>query len=517
MIEMLDQVELERHLIKHLTSSKEVIEMCLSRGIEARHFLSDERGDGNNMYSKFFELITNYYKVNGLLFTEMALETYLIEKGVKDKARSKILATWSSIQDIDIDENDFGVVVKLIKDRYCMVLFRQMFEDGKDSLNEGDLQSTNNTIQDYVNVIQDELNEFKIEKQTLDITNAVDYFVSEYKKREENPDFYMGIPSGLNEIDSQTFGWMGGQLNVIIAPTSGGKSVQLLNMAKAAHKHKKNVLYFSFEMNLWLCLLRHLSLYFEVPFSQIKQIALNSENLTKIIEGLEALHGENYFLYDVNIDDPTPEYVESRIREMINTKGKPDIIICDYIGNMHSRTSRKEAKDWERASDAGLALFKIARRYNIVILTAQQVNRESVKEIKKNKEGGKVTTLGQDAVSGAQSLLHYAYYAIALEPDRDNNITWYHPVKMRDARFQPFCTQCIPEFNKIEEMSPDEQEKWSNLRRVETGTTEARKIVKTNFDADTDNFDSEAPSANIKYEEPTPDADLFLNDWMADE
>jgi hypothetical protein len=64
---------------------------------------------------------------------------------------------------------------------------------------------------------------------------------------------------------------MPGQIVVFLAPSSCGKSVMLLNSALHANKVcKKKVLYLSFEMNSWLCLLRHVSLSFEIPYYQIK-------------------------------------------------------------------------------------------------------------------------------------------------------------------------------------------------------------------------------------------------------
>ena len=141
---------------------------------------------------------------------------------------------------------------------------------------------------------------------------------------------------------------MPGQIVVFMAPSSGGKSVMLLNSAIHANEFcNKKILYMSFEMNSWLCLLRHVSLAFEIPYNILKDTALDGEEFKKIINLLNEKRGKPYFEYDVNMEDPTPEYIDSRIRDLIATKGKPDLLVVDYIGNMTIRNPTGITKDWE--------------------------------------------------------------------------------------------------------------------------------------------------------------------------
>ena len=70
-----------------------------------------------------------------------------------------------------------------------------------------------------------------------------------------------------------------------------------------------------------------------------------------------------YFEYDVNMEDPTPDYIDSKIRELIATKGKPDLLVVDYIGNMTVRNAPNGSKDWENQSKAVQGLFLLAKRF----------------------------------------------------------------------------------------------------------------------------------------------------------
>ena len=241
-------------------------------------------------------------------------------------------------------------------------------------------------------------------------------------------------------------------------PSSGGKSVQLLNLADHAHRVcKKNVLYFSFEMSSWLCKLRHASLVSEVEYSKLKSIAITPDERNRVEASLKEINNGKYFEYMEAMDDPTPEFIEQKIREITTTKGRPDLIVADYIGNMTSRSTSKNAKHWEKNGDAAEGLFKIAKRYGLPIVTAQQINRDSIKENRKRKEDGKAGAYYQDAASGDQRLMHLATYVIGMEPNKEEEVCWYHPVKMRDAWFPAFPAKWNAELNKVTELNDFQQ------------------------------------------------------------
>jgi hypothetical protein len=177
------------------------------------------------------------------------------------------------------------------------------------------------------------------------------------------------------------------------------------------------------------------------------------------------------FEYDVNMEDPTPEYIDSRIRDLIATKGKPDLLVVDYIGNMTIRNPTGITKDWELQSKAISQLFIMAKRYNIPIITAQQINRETIRDSRKQKEANKFMSYDQAAASGGQNLMHLCTYAIAMEPNREEGYCVLHPVKMRDAWFHPFPIRMNSDFNKVEELSLQEQEHIMSMHMISKGAT----------------------------------------------
>lgn len=487
---ILETEQIEHRLLKHMITSPMAVNKVLQHGIEDTHF-----GFVPEQYTKcftkaIFTLIKNYYENSNALLTKAIFESRLSKASTDAKNKAKYLEIWENIEVEDYDENELPWLIEELKHKHCWRLWNSLHQVGHDKATNESLEAGMDAVKNIIDQIQEELTDFVGEKQRIDITQAADYVETEYNRRLNDPALYKGVFCGLDAIDEKTFGWMGGQLIVLLAPSSGGKSVQLLNWANYAHKfQQKNVLYFSFEMDLWQCMLRHLSLAYQIPYSSLKGMGLTPDELTGLIARLKLADGGAYFEYDVSLEDPTPEYVDSRIRELIQTKGKPDLVVIDYMGNMTTRNSRRDAKPWERQGDAFEKLHVLAKRYQVPFLTAQQINRDTIRENRKRKEDKKAAQYWQDAASGDQRLMHLAHFVIGLEPHKDESMVSYHPVKMRDAWFAPCGAKWDAEYNTVRDLTDEEALRWTQIARLNgtmpddgVGTAETVTVVRDRED-----------------------------------
>ena len=520
----LDQFELEIMCLAHIINSAKSMEKLLARNVNSGHFTYIAPGDKQSYTQAIFELISEYWTVSGgSLFTSYVLESKFLEYNVSDKVKAKILNVWTEILDAEIDDNNFHEILTQLKNKQCLRLISEMMTESNNQLSN---PSENKGISNAVNVImgkldeiQAEMNETHTDIQTFDVAQSSDFFNQEYNKRLNHPELFRGINCGISNLDEKTFGWLPGQIVVFLAPSSGGKSVMLLNSAMHANQVcNKKVLYLSFEMNSWLCLLRHVSLMFEIPYSQIKKTDLSADEIKFITEGLKKAENGPYFEYDVNMEDPTPEYIDSKIRDLIASKGKPDLLVVDYIGNMTVRDAPKGAKDYELQSLAIKKLFTMAKRYNIPIITAQQINREAIRDARKAKENNKFMSFDQAAVSGGQVLMHLCTYAIAMEPNKEHGYCILHPVKMRDAHFQPFPVALNPDYNKIKELTKEEQEAIMGKHNALSGSTVSTvkatpEETKTPMKKSKNNAEDEEEEFFEKVD-ISNDEELDLADWV---
>jgi len=486
----ISQRALEFKVLKCITTYDTALDMATEKSLKEYYFLSKEPGIEVSLTGKIFKLCEEYYKDSGgYKLTETVLESLLLKKNVKSAAQGKILTTWYDLREEEVELDDLPHLIDLMKDRYVVTLQSECIDKVADLVNKDQVSESITLISDYVSVMHEVKDDFQKDKVAFDMSESANFFFEEYDIRSMNPDLYKGVDCGLSHIDLKTFGFMPSQLVVLLAPSSGGKSVQLLNWADHAHRVcKKNIVYFSFEMSSWLCKLRHASLISEVDYSKLKGMSISAGERDQVEKSLKAVNNGKYFEYVEAIEDPTPEFVEQKIKELTLAKCKPDLVVVDYVGNMTTRSTSKNAKHWEKNGDAAEGLFKLAKRFGIPILTAQQVNRDAIKENRKRKEDGKAAAYYQDAASGDQRLMHLATYVIGMEPNKDEQLCWYHPVKMRDAWFAPFAARWVPEYNKVVEMTDSQQSALEFIKSADINSfvDEKKKPVKNSVETQVD-------------------------------
>ncbi len=486
----ISQRDLEFKVLKCITTYDTALDMATEKSLKEYYFLSKEPGIEVSLTGKIFKLCEEYYKDSGgYKLTETVLESLLLKKNVKSAAQGKILTTWYDLREEEVELDDLPHLIDLMKDRYVVTLQSECIDKVADLVNKDQVSESITLISDYVSVMHEVKDDFQKDKVAFDMSESANFFFEEYDIRSMNPDLYKGVDCGLSHIDLKTFGFMPSQLVVLLAPSSGGKSVQLLNWADHAHRVcKKNIVYFSFEMSSWLCKLRHASLISEVDYSKLKGMSISAGERDQVEKSLKAVNNGKYFEYVEAIEDPTPEFVEQKIKELTLAKCKPDLVVVDYVGNMTTRSTSKNAKHWEKNGDAAEGLFKLAKRFGIPILTAQQVNRDAIKENRKRKEDGKAAAYYQDAASGDQRLMHLATYVIGMEPNKDEQLCWYHPVKMRDAWFAPFAARWVPEYNKVVEMTDSQQSALEFIKSADINSfvDEKKKPIKNSVETQVD-------------------------------
>ena len=182
-----------------------------------------------------------------------------------------------------------------------------------------------------------------------------------------------GISTGFQELDQMTSGLQGGNLIIIGARPSMGKTCLAMNIAEhVAINEKKSVLFFSLEM----------------PASQLgfrlisSQSRVNQQVLTKgDFKDAENLRISNAIavLKDspLHIDDSgtlTPYQLRSKARRFMKQNGPLSLIVIDYIQLMDS--GKKTENKTIEIGEISRALKAIAKEFNCTVIALSQLNRE---------------------------------------------------------------------------------------------------------------------------------------------
>jgi replicative DNA helicase len=162
-----------------------------------------------------------------------------------------------------------------------------------------------------------------------------------------------------------------GELFVVAAETSGGKSIILQQVALDAAEKLKHVLIFSLEMPAKQVFGRMLSNF---TGHRIKTAAqgLFPEDMRRMHQGIDHFSKMNLRIESEHTDW---ESIESAAREA-HGKGQLDVLIVDYIQLVHLRALGKNETREQHVSEIARRLKGLALQLNICVGTASQLNDE---------------------------------------------------------------------------------------------------------------------------------------------
>lgn len=203
---------------------------------------------------------------------------------------------------------------------------------------------------------------------TRSASDVVDSMWENIQKRME-VDGMSGIPSGLSELDRMTFGWQPGDLVVLAARTSVGKTAFGCELALSALKNNKNVLFFSLEMKAEAVMQRLISNVSEVPLGYIIDKTARPEDLNKYQEAMMWMKSKNFWIDDRGMINSAQ--VRSKARKLAR-KGL-DFIVVDYAQKM-SAIDPRMPREQQVAEIAG-SMKALAMELNIPIIMLSQLNR----------------------------------------------------------------------------------------------------------------------------------------------
>lgn len=249
-------------------------------------------------------------------------------------------------------------------------------------------------------------------------------FKRNYNDKNKNPNVKRGLQTGFKYFDYLTNGLDRSTLTIIGAETGGGKSIILNNMGVQMWMGNNkidndlvnfspglNVLYFSLEMPIELCVNRALAKMADVPFYGIRDASLSKgelKSLKKCWDFIEAYPNT----FEV-VDCPrglSVDGIEERFKEACETY-LPDVVIVDYLGLLEEPHFGGE--DWLKLGYIAGKLHEFTRMYNVVCITAAQLNRPA-----KNANN---ELIGLHRFGRSSLMLHHASIGMMVESRPDEH------------------------------------------------------------------------------------------------
>jgi replicative DNA helicase len=188
-----------------------------------------------------------------------------------------------------------------------------------------------------------------------------------------------GVPTNFSKLDALTQGLQPGELIVLAARPSVGKTAFALNIARnAAVIARRPVVVFSLEMSKQALVQRLICSEAAVDSYLLRTGQADSLAFQRIAKAMDTLTQA-----DLWIDDTAAlsiSQLRSRARRM-KAQNAIELVVVDYLQLMHG--GRQESRVQE-VSDISSGLKAIAKELNIPVLALSQLSRES--ERRENKK-----------------------------------------------------------------------------------------------------------------------------------
>jgi replicative DNA helicase len=180
-----------------------------------------------------------------------------------------------------------------------------------------------------------------------------------------------GVPTGFKQLDEKTGGLQRGELIILAARPSMGKTALALNVARnAAVLSRKKVMIFSLEMTALSLTLRLLSAEAEVDQSRLRSGYLTTHEYRKLRDAASQISHAGVWIDASGII--TVLEMKAKCRRIKAERGL-DLVIVDYLQLAHGdgRVERRE----QEISEISRGLKAMAKELDIPVLALSQLNR----------------------------------------------------------------------------------------------------------------------------------------------
>ena len=218
-----------------------------------------------------------------------------------------------------------------------------------------------------MSLLLDELQ--KLNKLSIDKKNPTDEYIKQVMSDTLSDEPRALITTGFKSMDSKIYGFEKGQLNVIAARPSLGKTALALNMMWTMATEGYPTTFFSLETTGDLVVQRMVSSIANVELIELKRSSnLGIEKTDKVMKALDLIKKSGLNIFAES--DLTPQ----RVREQaMKQTDKPQIIFIDYLQLMKSDIPTNDRR--VEVETISRDLKNIANETGSIIVLLSQLNR----------------------------------------------------------------------------------------------------------------------------------------------
>src|ERR1051325_3425413 len=323
-------------------------------------------------HRSIYELLVDMYE------RKEAIDLVTVQQRLKDRNQLDAvggLAYLSALPDAVPSAANLTYYIDIVREKH---LLRRMIQTctgvgGRVYDHEGEVDALLDEVErDVLRISED-----RVEASTRTIKDLVKRAIGTIEEFHQRQGMLTGIGSGFADLDKMTSGFHGGEMIVIAARPSMGKTSLAMNIAEhVAVEQKLPVGVFSLEMTAESLVLRMLCSRSRVNLRSVRDGFLAERDFPKLTGAAGKLANAPLF-----IDDSSGLSIlqlRAKARRMAQQYGIK-LFVIDYLQLLHSTARRAENRQQEIA-DISSGVKSLAKELGVPVIVLSQLNRELEKD-----------------------------------------------------------------------------------------------------------------------------------------
>lgn len=327
-------------------------------------------------HKEIFSAISSMYELNQAI-DFISLLDRLKKQGVFDEIGGKDYLT-RLVQKVPSSAN-VGSYIDIVREQYYQRALMGAAQGIIKDINENTMESGK-----LLDSAEQRIFEIRDGREIGGLTHVRDVILAETYDRltkindPETRADYIGIPSGIGDLDKMITGLNKSDLIILGARPGMGKTSFALNIARnVAVNAGKTVCFFSLEMTRDQLAQRMLSSEAAIKSEKLRTGDLQPEEWTRLTQAGENLSkAELYF--DESSDITVPQ-MKAKLRRM----RRVDLVVIDYLGLMHS--ARHTDNRVQEISEITRSLKIMAKELKVPVIACAQLSRGTEAKGKSHK------------------------------------------------------------------------------------------------------------------------------------
>ncbi|MDP3424440.1 MAG: replicative DNA helicase [Burkholderiaceae bacterium] len=190
----------------------------------------------------------------------------------------------------------------------------------------------------------------------------------------DNPNDITGVPTGFYDLDRMTAGFQAGDMIVLAARPSMGKTALAINIAEhVALNEGLPVAVFSMEMGAAQLAVRIVGSIGRINQGHLRNGKLTDDEWPRLAEAIEKLR--NISLHIDETPGLTPSELRANARRLARQCGKLGLIVVDYLQLMSGSSSSSNENRATELGEISRGLKMLAKELQCPVIALSQLNR----------------------------------------------------------------------------------------------------------------------------------------------